>query len=1155
MASLLCLSSCIKNFDDITSDSSKTAITLSGNIKQEYQTLVNDDGFCNGDMIGVYITDYNGTTPGTLLDKGNRADNVRYTYDGSTYKWTPSEPVYWKDNKTNIDVYGYYPYADPSSISSYSFDVQKDQSTSAAYGKMGNYEASDFLWGKAENVAPTDKVITIGFHHMMACIKVTLAEGTGFGTGEWEAAQKQILVLNTKRGSSVNLTNGAVTATGDVPTTGTIPYKDGNSYRAIVVPQTVAAGKQLISITINGLPYYFKKDEAFTYNPSKQHNFTITVNKRTDSGYDLILTAESITAWVNDNVSHDATAREYIIVNVAEPGTLSACLRAAKKNKAKVKNLKLTGKLNATDFYFMRDSMDVLQALNLKEVSVDTYSYWNGTGTSYGNGIPGSALNNKKTLLRLVLPDGITSIESRAFIGCENLVGSLIIPEGVTHIGDYAFYGCKSLTGTLTLPSTLKEIAGYAFSSCGFTCELILPTGLTTIGQEAFSHCHGIYGSLKLPESLTILSSWSFYECDNITGSITIPKGIKKIEDWIFVLDRKLNGNLILHDGITSIGQRSFSYCHFKGELNLPKNLTSIGEGAFQDCEFSGTLKIPSSVSVIASSAFANNWRLSGILELPSDLQVIGDNAFNGCTSLEGLIIPEGIATISSNAFLNCYGIGRIVCKNTTPPYLASGAFDGVPKNNFTVEVPESAVAVYQTTAGWSDFKRISAYRNLVITPRSLNALNNSVTRDLLLRADEEWEVSSKPDWVSLNKTSGTGKTQLVLTFSEMASGSSTRTGDVVFKLKNKDYTTTCTVTQYNYQYAENQFLTLQNHSVGNGVNVVFLGDGFDGKDISEGTYLTDVKKAMENFFSIEPYKTYRNYFNVYTGISLSQDSGLGTVNTVKNTKFGTTYFGDNGSGLGATESSYYSEILAYACNAPTVSSSNIGQTLVVMIPNTTDYGGVTYMYDDGSAIAYCPVCDFGYPFDFRGVIQHEAGGHGFGKLGDEYIYVNAFIDACTCSNPHSDVLRSAQAKGWYANLSLTGNMNKVSWSHFIFNDKYSQIVDVFEGGFFHSRGVFRPEQNSCMNNNIPYYNAPSREAIVKRIMSIAGETYSFANFVANDVISAASPTSSKATYQQEQSLLSASRSMLQHAPVMMGKRPSLSNFKTKKHKVRFNEF
>lgn len=61
-----------------------------------------------------------------------------------------------------------------------------------------------------------------------------------------------------------------------------------------------------------------------------------------------------------------------------------------------------------------------------------------------------------------------------------------------------------------------------------------------------------------------------------------------------------------------------------------------------------------------------------------------------------------------------------------------------------------------------------------------------------------------------------------------------------------------------------------------------------------------------------------------------------------------------------------------------------------------------------------------------------------------------------------------------------------------------------------HTRGVFRSEQNSCMNNNIPYYNTISRETIVKRIKQYAGETYSFEDFVKNDSREAAVATESR---------------------------------------------
>ena len=559
-----------------------------------------------------------------------------------------------------------------------------------------------------------------------------------------------------------------------------------------------------------------------------------------------------------------------------------------------------------------------------------------------------------------------------------------------------------------------------------------------------------------------------------------------------------------MHNGITAIGGRAFAGCSLKGELILPKELTVIREDVFNGCDFSGELKLPKSLMTIGENAFKNNWRLMGILEIPEDVQTIGAGAFANCRSLEGLIFPAGLENIrwesawgdEGGAFANCFGIGSIVCKGTLPPYVQSGAFNGVAKDNFTLEVPESAIQQYQAAVGWSDFKRIAAHRELVCRPAVANAINTECKRRLVLNAEGEWEVSSMPDWCSLSQTSGNKKTELTLTIHEMSKGSAPRTGEIVFKLKDKDYTHKCTVTQYDYQYGEDQIITLQKATKGNrgGINLVFLGDGYDGKDISEGKYMAAMQEQVENFFGIEPYKTYRDYFNVYTAIAVSPETGIGTINSIRYAKFETTFTG--GVGLRCD----YDAVFRYALQIPTVNTDNLKESLIIMVPNSTDYGGICQMWDDGSAIAFCPMSTYGYPLDTRGVIQHEAGGHGFGKLGDEYIYHNEFIDFCGCSCcGHVLEFNMAKANGWYDNLSLTGKMHEVPWSHFIFDERYSDFVDIFEGGYMHNRGVFRSEHNSCMNNNIPYYSTISRESIVRRIKQYAGEEYSFEEFVRND--------------------------------------------------------
>ena len=1092
-------------------------IQLSGDIDQLAVTRVNDNGFCNGDVMGVYIVDYEGNNPGTLKVSGNRGDNVRHTFDEPNYKWSSAYDLYWKDKHTHIDVYGYYPFANPESIEDYQFEVQKDQSTTTAEGEMGGYEASDFLWGKVPDVAPTTSVIRLPLAHRMSNARVTLIQGSGFAYGEWANTKKIVLTANVARKASINLSTGEIKAAGSAESTMTIPSRVNDEWRTIVVPQTVAAGTTLFSITIGGVPYKFTKNEALTYVAGKMMNFGIKVDKQAGSGaYKLTLVSESITPWENDLVSHDATAKEYIVIN-STPGGLKNAITAANKDYAQVRNLKITGQINAKDFYFMRDSMLRLSALNLKEVRIKGWGKNEENEENMDDQIPNSAfyfiqtVGGSNSLNRIVLPDTLKSIGSNAFYGCKYLSGSLIIPEGVTEIKRGAFNGCIGLNGILSLPSTLKKLGnrgeddmgdegtdyyGGVFQNCrNLTGNLILPDNLELIRGYCFSGCSGLYGELRLPAKLKRMGNCAFSYCSGFSGSLSIPQGITALPSEAFH-NCGFNGTLTLHDGITNIANDAFANCHFKGELHLPKSLKVISENVFCNNDFSGTLTLPSTLTHIGSNAFANNWRLMGVLDIPNEVESIGESAFSNCKMLEGIIFPESMETIRQGAFSDCFGITSIRCKGTMPAHIESGAFNGVAKDNFTLEVPESAIAQYQAASGWCDFKRIAAHHELVCRPSVACALSTEHKQKLVVNAEGEWEVASKPDWCEVSPASGNKKTEVTLTIKGMSKNADSRDGKVVFRLKDKDYTHECSVSQYGYEYGEDEWITLQKATKGNkgGINIVLLGDGFNAKDIASGEYLKNIKQEVEYFFGIEPYKTYRDYFNVYTAIPLSTESGVGTVNTIRYNRFNTTFTG--GVGLKAD----YDEVFSYALGAPTVNKGNLNQTLIIIVPNSTDYGGICQMWEDGSAIAFCPQSTYGYPLDTRGVIQHEAGGHGFGKLGDEYIYHNAFIDFCDCTCcGHVLEFNGAKSLGWYDNLELTGKMHSVGWSHLIFDDRYSDIVDIYEGGYMHNRGVFRSEPNSCMNNDIPYYSTISRESIVKRIKAYAGETYSFEDFVKND--------------------------------------------------------
>ena len=1151
-------------------------ISLEGSINQT-ATKATAAGFETGDALGLYAVNYeNGNqTPGTLLAEGNQADHVKYIFSYENWQWTPVKKVYYKDINTNVDLYVFYPHAEPASVEAYNFEVQKDQSKPRVQSNMSGYEASDFLWAKVENVAPTEGKIMVQLDHKMAGAQVVLQEGTGFEEGEFALIEKHVLAVNTTRKASINMATGEVAPLGEPQANGIVmcPQTDG-SFRAIVVPQTVNAGAYLFNLTVDGKVYRFKKDVDFAYEAGKVSKFTIKINRKEHTGeYELELVEADIVAWAEDLNEHDGEARQYYCVDVKEPGTLGRLIKADGKNAMKIRNLKVSGTISDEDFYFMRDSMAILEAVNLKEsrvvdVEVTYEKTLPGHNDEYGNStvfirrelgtyddiIPDRAFDNKKSLYYFAFPEKITEIGQYAFRG-SSISGALVIPDDVTHIwgeaffntnisslilgsdveiiDSRAFYQCASLSGTLILPESLKYIGGWVFHNCGFSGNLILPNSLEYIGESAFNEAGKFVGNLIIPEKIPVLYGQTFW-CNNnpaFTGTLNI-------------------------SNVTTIGDACFFGCGFTGELIIPDGVSVVGsshsvQGIFEDGAFT-SVSLPESIKIIGSKAFSNQNRLMDI-NFPEGLVSIARYSFERCFNLQRLEFPSTLQTIQSQAFRDCYSIKSIICHSTEPPTVQEGAFDGVSKDNFTLEVPANAVNRYATDPVWGQFRRISAHYDFSISRNRARALNPETSKTYVLRApaNYDWTVENKPDWITVTPSSGTGKTEVTVTFAEMTPADAAqievemtdptyayqtttkwlngRAGEITFALEGRDYRTKMTVEQFDYQYGDGDVITLNDAARGDGVDIVFLGDCYDAADIAAGNYLADLQEAVEHYFALEPYKTYKDYFNVYAVLGVSDDSGMGTLNTIKDAKFGSTFGEKN---LVQPDMNMCFE---YACKAPI--NDNIAQTLIVLVENTTDYGGVCYMYGDGTAVACCPKSADAYPYDFRGIVQHEAGGHGFGKLADEYIYHNAFISTCTCTDGcgHVDDFLTNKNRGWYANLELTGDMNEVGWSHLIFHPKYSNVVDVYEGGYFHTRGVYRSEPTSCMNNNIPYYSAISRQAMVERIMEYAGETFDLEEFIAKDVTTAGPTTKSGLDLMPVETMYDNGK---QHAPVYMGDKP-----------------
>lgn len=272
--------------DDVTPPAAdKLEIKINPSLNDSRAT---DTDFEHGDNIGLFVVNYNGSDPGALKNTGNHVDNMRFTYSGT---WTPYSPVYWKDDEVHADFYIYYPYASSPSVSAYPVEVKADQSSES------NYKTSDFLWGIARNVAPTASAISIPASHVMSRINITVEAGSGFTKESLAAATISVRVNGLQCKSTVNLADGTVTPSGD--RVSVAPYKKGDAYIAIIVPQTVQEGN-LITVTVDGSDFNLKK--GFTFESGKSHDFNVVVGK-TSGGVNV-----NITPWQNDGTDNGGTA-------------------------------------------------------------------------------------------------------------------------------------------------------------------------------------------------------------------------------------------------------------------------------------------------------------------------------------------------------------------------------------------------------------------------------------------------------------------------------------------------------------------------------------------------------------------------------------------------------------------------------------------------------------------------------------------------------------------------------------------------------------------------------------------------------------------------------------------------------------------------------
>ena len=406
--------------------------------------------------------------------------------------------------------------------------------------------------------------------------------------------------------------------------------------------------------------------------------------------------------------------------------------------------------------------------------------------------------------------------------------------------------------------------------------------------------------------------------------------------------------------------------------------------------------------------------------------------------------------------------------------------FDGQIDALFEKEIPSTTKIVVKGTEPGED-------EVFTVTPTLFDIDGYEQDITMTVTANISYSIDSQPEWIS-KKSDNSG----VYTFTVSANTtSSSRSGEIIFKNVNNSFLTVTvkqgiqTYTSSDYSQ-DGQVTKIHSATVGKGIDVVFVGDAFADKD--QDLFNKYVKLGKEAFFTEEPFRSTKDRFNIYRIGSVSKNGIIAQEGG--DTKFSAQF--EQGTYVGGDNNLVNSFVKA------SIPSVDLTKTIIFVIINKAKYAGTCHMYSNNQAVCYVPLCR--NENEYAQTLRHEGCGHGFGKLADEYFYDSMG------RIPDDEVSELKKWKGFaygfHENVDLTSDPNTILWSKFISDSRYSGKVGVYEGGYTYPYGVYRPTDNSIMRYNTGGFNAPSREAIYKKIMKFSeGDawTYDYETFVAFD--------------------------------------------------------
>ena len=398
-----------------------------------------------------------------------------------------------------------------------------------------------------------------------------------------------------------------------------------------------------------------------------------------------------------------------------------------------------------------------------------------------GGEIPREAFMNFASIENIELPESLSVLPARCFLGCRALKTVRGI-DNVRTIGECAFSGCSSLASIEFARATV--VGERAFEYCESLDNVNFHLHLSDIGKAIFDECRSLR---KLTISFTDsvcdvyslgrsviesiydvtvythhLGKRAFAECKNLEY-VRLVGDVKVIPTAAFMNCEKLHTFALSLDYLREIHASAFAGCKslqyfpslnkverienlafagagISGKISL-MSLREIGEYAFRASAISEVSSIGSAITRLPRGVFAECQKLTHVSL--TNVNSIGNEAFKGCTVLnlsllsgvreigEGSFSHSGIVNLSAldvtsigaSAFANCDRLTRIML-NDTLSVIPDRAFSGC-TSLADVNVPSAL-----TRIGAYAFEGTSMKKKELRMPPSLDYVDEYAFKD-----------------------------------------------------------------------------------------------------------------------------------------------------------------------------------------------------------------------------------------------------------------------------------------------------------------------------------------------------------------------------------------------------------------------------------------